>query len=395
MSTVDEVLETVDEALEKEEVKPKMKGQWKQGLLPLHLLFLFCALLFIFLGSYLQHFNFNIGILATEFAMLVVPTLIYMKVRKLNIRTQFKLKMPMKSDFLKVAIAGVFLVPFVGMMNALVNLWLVYGLHIQAPAIPTEVGTFGPLISLAIVAMTPGFCEEFFFRGLMLTEYEKKMSPFQAALLSSFLFGMFHYNVMNFFGPVVLGLIFAWTMQVTGSILLAMFGHFINNAIAVVMLYLTVGVNQEESLKAIEAMGNAWPIMVVVVLAVLLMIAVPSFLVTVYLLKSIRKGYLKVGDELKVNLVDYKVASVEEGILLLEEIHPLFIDPEEGPPSITIDYKALYKNNRVILKSKHWGNLKSTYKIRISEWWPIAICAIMYIVLNGLSLAIMIQEAPF
>ncbi len=393
MNTVDEVFEV--DVIETEEEQPKVKGKWKQGLLPLHLLFLFCALLFIFLGSFLQRLNFNMGILATEFGMLVVPAIIYMKARKLDIKTQFKLKIPRISDFLKVAIAGVFLVPFVGLVNSLINLWLVYGLHIQAPTIPTETGLFGPFISLAIVAMTPGFCEEFFFRGLLLTEYEKKMSLFQSALLSALLFGMFHYNVMNFFGPVVLGLVFAWTMQVTGSILLAMFGHFINNAFAVVMLYLTVDINQDQSFKAIEALGNAWPIMVVFILFFIIIIAVPCFYVTMLLLKSIRKHYLKVGDELKVNLTDYRVVHIEAQTVHLEEIGEYLFDSEENQSTMTLDYKTLYKNNRVILKNKHWGSFKSTYKIRISEWWPIVICAIMYIGINILSVMIMIQEAPF
>lgn len=384
------------EALEViEETAVTKKKKWTEGLLPLHLLFLTCALLFIVLGSYLQHLNFNMGILATEFGMLVVPVLIYMKVRKLDVKTQFKLSKPRMSDFLKVAIAGIFLVPFVGLMNGLINLWLVYGLHIQAPAIPTEKGFFGPLISLAIVAMTPGFCEEFFFRGLLLTEYEKKMSLFQAALLSALLFGMFHYNVMNFFGPVVLGLVFAWTMQVTGSIVLAMFGHFVNNAFAVVMLYATAGLNQDQSLKAIETMGNFWPIMVVIILGVFIAFALPCLSATLYILKNIRRNHLKIGDELKVNQTLYRVTGVEGRTLSLEAMAEDSQTLEEEPYTITYQYKDLYKNNKVILKTKHWQSLKSDYPLKISEWWPIIICAIMYIGVNALSLTILIQEAPF
>lgn len=391
-----EVPEASNETISQSEEAVVYKKKWTDTLLPLHLMFLACALLFIILGSYLQHFNFNMGILATEFGMLVVPVLLYMKIRKLDVKTQFKFKIPRMTDFLKVAIAGVFLVPFVGLMNSVVNLWLVYGLHIQAPTIPTEKGMIGPLISLAIVAMTPGFCEEFFFRGLLLTEYEKKMNLFQAALLSALLFGMFHYNIMNFFGPVVLGLVFAWTMQVTGSILLAMFGHFINNAFAVAMLYATSGLDQTESLKGIEAMGNFWPIMVVILLIGLIAIALPCLTATLYFLKSIRKNYLKVGDEIKVNQTDYKVACIDEGVLLLEETNAEFLDDEEeGPSSITLDYRQLYRNNRVVLKTKHWDWSMPNYQLRISEWWPIIICAIMYIGVNALSLTIMIQEAPF
>ncbi len=383
----------------------KIKGKWRQGLLPLHLVFLLCAVLFIVLGSYLQHLNFKIGILATEFGMLVIPAIIYMKVKKQSVRDQFKFKMPLKSDFLKVAVAGIFLVPFVGLMNAFVNLWLLYGLHIQAPIIPTETGVLGPLISLGIVAMTPGFCEEFFFRGLLLTEYEKKMSLFQAALLSALLFGLFHYNVMNFFGPVVLGLVFAWTMQVTGSILLAMFGHFINNAFAVVMLYATVGIKQDQSMQAIEQIGNLWPLVVVGALFVLIIIAVPCFFVTTFLLKSIRKQHLHLGDQLKVNGVNYSVANIEGRTLLLtpereaadSDSENESKDEDEGEDkdkdSMTLDYSHLYRNNRVILKNKHWASFKFTYKIKLSEWWPIIICAIMYIGINALSLALMIKEA--
>lgn len=365
-----------------ETTKPKL------SLLPMHLLFLAMAITFIILGSILQGWNFKIGILATEFGMLVLPASIFMLVKRQSIREQFKFKAPKPMDLLKVVIAGLCFVPVVGLLNSVINLWFVYGLKITPPQIPLEEGVLAPLITFLIAAATPGFCEEFFFRGMLLTEYEKRMSAFQAALVTAILFGVFHYNIMNLFGPIALGLMFAWLMQVTGSIWTAMLGHMVNNTFAVVMLYATANVNQSQNMETFAAFGQYWPLMIMVTLIVLSVVAFPLAFVSFTMLKSIRNHHLKPDDVIHIGERIFKVYTVQgEAIQLFEEIEGILSEEV-----IETTYKRLYKNVGVRLKTKHWNLRSEALSFKLKEWWPILIALLMYIGVNILNIMAMLKE---
>ena len=370
-------------------LEPQKNLESEMRLLPLHLVFIGMALLFLILGSLLQHYDFKIGILATEFGMLVIPATLYMKFRKNSIREQFKFNLPKLSDVWKMVLASLLFVPTVAFLNGMLNVWLMYGLQIEAPQIPLETGLFAPIITFLIAAATPGFCEEYVFRGLLLTEYQKKMGYFQAALISALLFGMFHYNVMNFFGPFALGLLFAWVMQVTNSIWLAMLGHMINNTMAVVLLYVNAGADPEQATQAIEQLGNLWPLAAAGALVFILLVALPTGYASVFLLKSIRKQHLKSGDQLQINDRYFIVESSEKYTLQLRE---RYLD---GPQSAVIDttYAKLYQNKSVRLINRHWESRNCDYKLRLKEWWPVLICAMMYVGVNILNLIALTADA--
>lgn len=365
-----------------ETTKPKL------SLLPMHLLFLAMAITFIILGSILQGWNFKIGILATEFGMLVLPASIFMLVKRQSIREQFKFKAPKPMDLLKVVIAGLCFVPVVGLLNSVINLWFVYGLKITPPQIPLEEGVLAPLITFLIAAATPGFCEEFFFRGMLLTEYEKRMSAFQAALVTAILFGVFHYNIMNFFGPIALGLMFAWLMQVTGSIWTAMLGHMVNNTFAVVMLYATANLDQSQNMETFAAFGQYWPLMIMVTLIVLSVVAFPLALVSFTMLKSIRNHHLKPDDVIHIGERIFMVHTVQgEAIQLFEETEGILSEEV-----IETTYKRLYNNVGVRLKTKHWNLRSEAFSFKLKEWWPILIALLMYIGVNILNIMAMLKE---
>lgn len=369
-----------------------------KSLLPMHLLFLAMAIAFIFLGSLLQHWNFKVGILATEFGMLVLPAAVFMKIKGLSIKEQFKFNQPRPMDLLKVIVAGLCFVPLVGLANSLINLWLVYGFGITPPQIPLEEGAVGPLITFLIAALTPGFCEEFFFRGMLLTEYEKRMGSFQAAFITALLFGLFHYNIMNLLGPIVLGLIFAWVMQVTGSIFTAMLGHMVNNSVAVVMLYATAGYDQSKNMEAMMAFGNNWLLIVLMTMVMLIIIALPLGLGGIALLKSIRRHHLKPQDELSIGARNFQVHSVQgQEIKLIEisdQVHPQPMDDEGALKEATIietTYERLLKNRGVRVTNSHWELSSFNGPFKFKVWWPVYLSVVIYVVLNIITIKTMIN----
>lgn len=364
------------------------------GLMAMNILFVVLAVVFIVFGSLVQAWHFNIGILVTEFGILVLPATLYMLFKKQPIIQQFRFKkLPLRTGLL-IVLAGLCFVPVVALANAIINMWLLYGLGMTPPEIPTESGLFGPIISFIIVSLTPGFCEEFFFRGMMMTEYEKRLGKFAAAVLTAVLFGFFHFNFMNLFGPMALGLIFAYTVQVTESIWAGMLGHAVNNGFAVVMLYLTAGAREQDLSAQLAQVGDYWPLVVVVSLVSIAIIALPLAYLGLRLLKKIRRCHIKAGDELLVSGVKFIVLDSDGLNIVLAPIKE-----DHVPQSLNLEdriethYDRLKYNKIFLVTNKHWEMEVPTFDFRISEWWPMVVFAVLYIGVAYLSFTHLLNVA--
>lgn len=88
---------------------------------------------------------------------------------------------------------------------------------------------------LAITVLGP-IMEEFLFRGaitkILLTSY----SPRKAILVSAALFGLFHLNPAQLVPAFLMGILFAWVFYKTGSLLLCMVMHILNNSISMALM---------------------------------------------------------------------------------------------------------------------------------------------------------------
>ncbi len=365
------------------------EGQKPYSLLGVNLVYLTMGIVFIILGSLLQHWNFTIGILATEYGMLVLPAWLFMFLKRQSIRQAFRFKKPKLKELGLVLLAGICFIPGIAFLNSIINVWLIYGLKVTPPQIPTGQGAIAPLVTFLIAAVTPGLCEEFFFRGMILSEYEKRMTAYQAAVVTALMFGLFHYNIMNFWGPAALGLIFAWTIQVTDCFWNAMMGHMVNNSLAVIMIYATSGVSQEASKKAIEDLGNSWPLVAIIMLVFLAFIGTISGLLGLYILKMIRKDHLKVGDQLKIKNRFFDVMQTDGSRIWVSEFFQTTSENESMEWIETTD-KKLFSNRDAQLINAHWQYRWDGSLFKWKEWWPVWLSVLIYIAFNGLSLYLMI-----
>ncbi len=82
----------------------------------------------------------------------------------------------------------------------------------------------------ALIVVTPA-TEEFLFRGLILHGFLRNYSRKKAVLVSAVLFALFHVSPWHFAGAFLLGLVLAWWLIETGSILPCLFGHALGNAL--------------------------------------------------------------------------------------------------------------------------------------------------------------------
>lgn len=90
---------------------------------------------------------------------------------------------------------------------------------------------------LLVMALVPAVCEEFFFRGFLLTALKSYVSPRTAIVISAFFFAFYHVN--PWFAPFffILGLLFGWLYLKTNNLGMAVLAHFINNAYGIVLYH--------------------------------------------------------------------------------------------------------------------------------------------------------------
>lgn len=143
------------------------------------------------------------------------------------------------------------------------------------------------LLSLFLVAVLPGICEEFTHRGLLLSAY-KKLGFKKTVLLSALMFGLIHLNVGQFFYATVSGAILAVVALYSKSIIPSMIIHFMNNAINVYLDFAkangTFGGNFLELISNYLLSGNIFTSMIFVILLISLVV-----LLLILLLNSLLK----------------------------------------------------------------------------------------------------------
>jgi ABC-2 type transport system permease protein/sodium transport system permease protein len=90
---------------------------------------------------------------------------------------------------------------------------------------------------IATLGIVPAVCEEFFFRGYLLSALRNSMSATRAVLLSSVLFGVFHLvatdrlHFERLIPSTGLGLVLGWLCVRCGSALPGMLLHAIHNSL--------------------------------------------------------------------------------------------------------------------------------------------------------------------
>ena len=98
------------------------------------------------------------------------------------------------------------------------------------------------LMSLFVLALIPAVCEEVFFRGGLQNYLYRGTGKFWlSVILVSIIFSAVHFSVYGFLSRLALGVVLGLLFQYSGRLWLCILAHFINNAAAVMMIYLELG----------------------------------------------------------------------------------------------------------------------------------------------------------
>ncbi|WP_432408659.1 CPBP family glutamic-type intramembrane protease [Wukongibacter sp. M2B1] len=209
----------------------------KITIMEINVLYLVAALMLITIGAYAQITNIKLGLIITEYILILLPVIIFLKVKGRGIKTFLRFNKIRVKHGLLVVLITLLSYPIAALGNVIVlSILSVLGLEIKPSPVPVA-DNFGEYIVLFfIVAISAGICEEVFFRGLLLRAYEEKYKT-AGIVMTAILFGVFHFNLQNLAAPIVLGLVFGYLVHITDSIYAGIIGHITNNGIAVTLMY--------------------------------------------------------------------------------------------------------------------------------------------------------------
>ena len=111
------------------------------------------------------------------------------------------------------------------------------------------------ILSILLSAALPAVCEEFLFRGAILSALEPNGTK-RAILITSLLFTLLHGSIIGAPGIFILGVVLGMIAVCTGSIYGSIIYHTLHNAITIVLVYMQHGA-AEESQTVLEALGGA------------------------------------------------------------------------------------------------------------------------------------------
>ena len=97
---------------------------------------------------------------------------------------------------------------------------------------------FEYLIGILTIAIIPGFCEEYFFRGVLQKNLSLLIKNQHIAIfISAFIFSAFHLQFYGFFPRLLLGILFGYFYYWSGSLTYSVIAHTLNNFFSLTLFY--------------------------------------------------------------------------------------------------------------------------------------------------------------
>lgn len=290
-----------------------MNEEKKLKIFDANLLYLLGAIIFIVIGSYVQTKNLLTGLLITQYLLILTPPILYLLVRKIRIKHALRLNPLRAKHGILIGFITILMYPAAVTANALMMFLMSLLGNLNIPQLPTAENVRQYALYMFIISISAGICEEVFFRGFILSGY-RPLGQKKAIIISAVLFGIFHFNLYNLLGPIVLGLVFGYLVTLTDSLYAGIIGHIVNNGFAVtlgfIVNYFTNKVNLAEAAET--AVEVSTTVSLLVSMLVFAVISIGTGFIALHLLHIIKKDIALSNREVEMEKTPIARETIEE-----------------------------------------------------------------------------------
>lgn len=113
------------------------------------------------------------------------------------------------------------------------------GADLSATALDAPQSGLSLAARFAVVVVLSAVIEELYLRGALLTVHEEAAGTMPCLVLSGLVFALLHGSLLNFAGPFVAGVAYAYLTFVSGSVWPAVLAHGVNNLYYLFVVWVT------------------------------------------------------------------------------------------------------------------------------------------------------------
>jgi sodium transport system permease protein len=224
-------------------------------------LFGLIMLLLFYVASPLQAWRLLPGLLITQWVLLLGTTLFILWFTRTELRSSLLWHWPGATGLAGAVLAGAGWVVLILQAGT----W-----HQKVLPVPEDMQAVfadlfamgetpgGLAVLLFCVALTPAICEEFLFRGFILSGIRDRLGGWPAILLTALFFGVFHLSIYRLFPTALTGLLLGYLAVRSRSIVPGMVVHGMVNGISILVAARWIPVPAD-----IETAGLPWPVLLV------------------------------------------------------------------------------------------------------------------------------------
>ncbi len=112
------------------------------------------------------------------------------------------------------------------------------GIPLQESAVEIPSNSQELMRGILLIGVLPGVCEELFFRGMMMSAWERRGTK-TALIVSSVLFALLHGSIMGFPVQLLMGFVLGYLLLVSNSLYTGMTYHTVYNSATLILAYLS------------------------------------------------------------------------------------------------------------------------------------------------------------
>ncbi len=187
------------------------------------------------------------SLIAQDFVLFIVPMAFYLIITGKTLGEVVPMKKLSFKNAIYVIIITYLAMPTIMVISSVTSLFVSAEVSNSFKDIMLELPWWVSVISIAVL---PSVCEEFMFRGYILTGY-KKAGFLKAALVSALFFGMMHLDLYQLPYATFAGVLFASFVFYTGSIYSSVLAHFIINGSQTISFLIATNLLPKEEVEAI------------------------------------------------------------------------------------------------------------------------------------------------
>jgi sodium transport system permease protein len=217
-------------------IKPADMGVAKPSLTLAIVSFCLGMVLLVYAGGGLQKMHLIGGMLATQWGLIAATSLLVARGFRLGLVETFSWRRPSALAVVGAILLGAGAWAGIGGVVAQMQEFVLPVPESFAKQMSELLGItddrYPIWIMLATFALTPAICEEVFFRGLFMSGLRSKLNKWPAIIVCGLGFGMFHLSIYRILPTAILGMVIAWVLWETRSIIPCIILHAFNNGTA-------------------------------------------------------------------------------------------------------------------------------------------------------------------